>query len=119
MDIWRFAVVEAKPGSSIGSGQMATRSVLIVSNEDFNQTMSNVTALPLTSTKRRLYPAEVFLPAGEAGLPEDAIAMVHQVRTVSKARIGEVYGYLQDKTLQKQVMMALIEYFDINGSSRE
>ncbi|HLZ07287.1 MAG TPA: type II toxin-antitoxin system PemK/MazF family toxin, partial [Chloroflexota bacterium] len=79
--MWLWAVVVAYLDPSVGSEQAGRRPVLIVSNEDANQILSNVTVLPLTSTQRKLYPAEVTLPAGAAGQPRDSIVMAHQIRT--------------------------------------
>ena len=63
----RWAVVYADLDPVVGSEQRGTRPVLVVSNDQFNDATQNVTVLPLTSTQRRLYPAEVRLPAGSAG----------------------------------------------------
>lgn len=87
--------------------------MLIVSNEAFNQAMPNVTVLPLTSTQRRLYPAEVFLPGGEAGQPQNSIIMVHQMRTISKTRLKGLVGYLRDPSLRRQVQQAIRDHLDL------
>src|SRR5206468_2966988 len=55
----RWQVVEADLDPGRGSEQRGIRPVLIVSNDDFHQAISNVTVLPLTSARRELYPAEV------------------------------------------------------------
>ena len=73
----------------VGAEQKGVRHVLIVSNEEYNQTISNVTILPLTSTQRHLYPSEVLLSNGKAGQPLESIIMAHQVRTISKKRLGK------------------------------
>lgn len=57
MSNFQWAVFEANLGPVTGAEQKGRRPVLIVSNEEFNQAMPNVTVLPLTSTKRRLYPS--------------------------------------------------------------
>jgi mRNA interferase MazF len=100
------------PGA--GSGQKGMRPVLIVSNEEFNQAFSNVTVLPLTSIRRNLYPAEIFLPRGIAGQPADSIIMAHQVRTISKKRLTDLFGYLEDIELQRAVCEALKEHLDFD-----
>lgn len=67
---FQWAVMEANLDPVSGAEQKGVRPVLIVSNEEFNQAMPNVIVLPLTSTKRRLYPSEVFLilrKRGESG----------------------------------------------------
>ena len=80
----------------VGAEQKGVRPVLIVSNEEYNQTISNVTILPLTSTQRHLYPSEVLLSNGKAGQPLESIIMAHQVRTISKKRLGRLLGHLDD-----------------------
>jgi len=94
MAVFQWAVMEAILDPVAGAEQKGTRPVLIVSNEEFNQVMPNVTVLPLTSTKRRLYPSEVLLPQGKAGQPLDSIIMAHQIRTISKQRLKGLLGYL-------------------------
>ncbi len=54
----QWTVLQASLDPVRGSEQSGLRPVLIVSNEEFNQAMPNVTVLPLTSTQRQLYPAE-------------------------------------------------------------
>ena len=109
----QWAVVEADLDPVRGSEQRGLRPVLIVSNEDFNQAMPNVTVLPLTSTRRQLYPSEVVLPRGSAGQPLDSIVLAHQVRTISKQRLRRVFGSLDDRALRRAVQDALEEHFDL------
>ena len=114
MPVLQWAVVEADLNPSRGSEQSGTRPVLIVSNEAFNQATTNVTVLPLTSTKRRLYPSEVSLPRATAGQPLDSIIMAHQIRTISKGRLGRMFGYLADASLVAQVQEAIREHLDLD-----
>ena len=109
----RWAVVEANLGPTAGAEQRGRRPVLIVSNDEFNESMPNVTVLPLTSTERRLYPSEVFIPAGTAGQPRDSIIMAHQVRTISKQRVSRKLGHLDDPDLRQQVCDALVEHLGL------
>jgi mRNA interferase MazF len=109
----RWTVVEANLEPTTGAEQRGRRPVIIVSNDEFNQSMPNVTVLPLSSTRRRLYPSEVFLPAGTAGQPRDSIVMAHQVRTISKQRLSTTLGRLDDPELQRQVRQAITEHFDL------
>jgi mRNA interferase MazF len=97
-----------------GAEQRGVRPVLLVSNEEFNQVMPNVTVLPLTSTKRQLYPSEVFLPQGKAGQPLDSIIMAHQIRTISKQRLKDSLGYLKDSTIREEVCEAIKEHLDLD-----
>jgi len=109
----QWSVVEAALDPTTGAEQKGTRPVLIVSNEEFNQAMPNVAVLPLTSTQRRVYPAEVLLPKGAAGQSRDSIVMAHQMRTISKQRLGNTIGHLDDESLRLQVQDALLEHFDL------
>ena len=113
MQVFQWAIMEADLDPVAGAEQKGTRPVLVVSNEEFNQAMPNVTVLPLTSTKRRLYPAEILLPQGKAGQPLDSIIMVHQIRTISKQRLRGLIGYLEGSQLREEVCMAIKEHLDI------
>ena len=110
----QWAVVIADLDPVRGSEQRGSRPVLIVSNEEFNQAVPNVTVLPLTSTQRRLYPSEVPLARGTAGQPLDSIIMAHQIRTISKQRLGRSVGYVRDRSLQQAVRDAMAEHLDLD-----
>jgi len=114
MAVFQWAVMEAILDPVAGAEQKGTRPVLIVSNEEFNQVMPNVTVLPLTSTKRRLYPSEVSLPQGKAGQPLDSIIMAHQIRTISKQRLKGLLGYLEDPQLRYEVCAAIKEHLGLD-----
>ena len=73
------------------------RPALIVSNDQANQTAQRLgrgvlTVVPITSNVERIYPFQVLLPAGIAGLRADSKAQAEQVRSVSIDRIGELLG---------------------------
>jgi mRNA interferase MazF len=109
----QWAVVEADLDPVRGSEQRGLRPVLIVSNEEFNRAIPNVTVLPLTSTQRRRYPSEVLLPRGSAGQPLDSLIMAHQIRTISRQRLRRVLGYLEDAALRQAVREALKVHLDL------
>ena len=113
MQSFQWAVMEGDLDPVTGAEQKGTRPILIVSNEEFNQAMPNVTVLPLTSTKRQLYPSEIFLPRGKAGQPLDSIIMAHQIRTISKQRLKGLLGYLESPQLREEVRMGIKEHLDI------
>ena len=77
-------------------------------------TYSMLTVLPLTSTKRRLYPSKVFLPQEKAGQPLDSIIMAHQIRTISKQRLKVLLGYLEDPQLRDEVCAAFKEHVGLD-----
>jgi mRNA interferase MazF len=113
MPAQQWDVVEANLDPVRGSEQQSRRPVLVVSNDDFNRAVPNVTVLPLTSTRRRLYPSEVLLPQGIAGQPLDSIVMAHQIRTVARGRLGRVFGHVHDGALRLAVQDALREHLDL------
>jgi mRNA interferase MazF len=113
MPNFQWAVIEANLDPVTGAEQKGKRPVLVVSNEEFNQAMPNVTVLPLTSTKRRLYPSEILLPEGKAGQSLKSIIMAHQIRTISKQRLGKLLGFLDDAQFQYEVQKAIKEHLDI------
>jgi mRNA interferase MazF len=114
MPLLQWALVEADLDPVRGSEQRGHRPVLIVSNEQFNQAIPNLTVLPLTSTQRRLYPAEVFLPRQAAGQSLDSIIMAHQIRTISKQRLRSTIGYLDDLSLRQAVRDAIKAHLDLD-----
>ena len=114
MPVFQWAVMEANLEPASGSEQKGIRPVLVISNEEFNQAMPNVTILPLTSTHRRLYPSEVLLPEREAGQPLESIIMAHQIRTISKQRLGKLLGYLEKTDLKHKVNAAIKEHLDLD-----
>ena len=114
MPAFQWAVMEANLDPIAGAEQKGQRPVLIVSNEEFNQSMPNLTILPLTSTQRRLYPSEVLLTRGKAGQPLESIIMAHQIRTISKQRLRGLLGYLEDPELRHRVREAMKEHLDLD-----
>jgi mRNA interferase MazF len=113
MPNFQWAVFEGNLDPVTGAEQNGKRPVLVVSNEEFNQAMPNVTVLPLTSTKRRLYPSEILLPEAKTGLSLESIIMAHQIRTISKQRLGKLLGFLDDTKLQHEVQRAIKEHLDM------
>ncbi|MDO8691571.1 MAG: type II toxin-antitoxin system PemK/MazF family toxin [Dehalococcoidia bacterium] len=111
----RWGIFSAALGSGEGSEQAGQRPVMVISNDGFNQVMPIVTVLPLTSLKpgRRIYPSEVLLSKGEANLPEDSIVLAHQIRTISKTRLRNPYGYINDPEIRRRVEVALRIHLDL------
>jgi mRNA interferase MazF len=114
MPVMQWSIIEADLNPVTGAEQKGIRPVLIVSNEEFNQAMPNITVLPLTSTRRNLYPSEISIPKGKAGQPLDSIIMAHQIRTISKRRLREPIGYIEDQTLRDEVRNAIRDHLDLD-----
>lgn len=93
-----------------GAEQAGRRPVLVISREHINQVLPVVNVLPLTSRKspqRTIYPNEVLLPAGVAGLQIDSIVLCYQIRTLDKRRLEREIGKLTDLALRAAITEAL------------
>jgi len=112
---WSLFVVELDP--TVGSEQAGRRPVLVVSREVANVALPVVTALPLTSHRkgRRVYPNEALLPAGTAGLDRESVVMAHQIRAISKRRLGARLGTIEDEELRAAVRAAVRVQLDLDG----
>ncbi len=106
---YRMGIFLADLNPVLGSEQKGKRPVLVVSDEVFNSVMPVVTILPLTSLKkgRRIYPNEVLLPKGIGGLSTDSIILAHQIRTISKQRLGKLLGNVNDNLTQESIAQAM------------
>ena len=98
-----------------GAEERGSRPVLVVSRESANEALPVVTVLPLTTrrTDRRVYPNEVLLRSGTAGLKSDAIAMAHQTRTVAKRRLTDQLGTIEDNDLRSEIRRAMCVQLDL------
>jgi mRNA interferase MazF len=84
--------------------------VLVISREQINQMLPVVNVIPLTSRKsseRVIYPNEVLLPSGTAGLRVDSIALCYQIRTLDKSRLEQDWGELADADLRQELRGAI------------
>ena len=105
----QWSIFSVDLGSTIGSGESERRSVLVVSRESANRSLPVVTVLPIVDRRRgrRVYPNEVLLRSGTAGLERDAIAMAHQTRAVAKARLETLLGTIEDHDLRSAIRHAM------------
>ncbi|MFZ0089116.1 MAG: type II toxin-antitoxin system PemK/MazF family toxin [Solirubrobacteraceae bacterium] len=84
-----------------GSEATKRRPAVIVSNDQANRTAQRLgrgvlTVVPITSNVQRVYPFQVLLPKGVAGLSTDSKAQAEQVRAVSIGRLGPPIGRLPE-----------------------
>lgn len=106
---YRMGIFLADLNPVLGSEQKGKRPVLVVSDEAFNRVMPVVTILPITTLKkgRRIYPNEVLLLRGAGGLSADSLVLAHQIRTISKQRLGKSVGFVSDTIIQQSIAEAL------------
>jgi len=82
-----------------GSEADKRRPAVLVSNDAANQAARRLgrgvlTVVPVTSNVERLYPFQVLISAGTAGLTIDSKAQAEQVRSVAVERVGALVGRL-------------------------
>jgi len=92
----RGEIYEADLNPVIRSEQGHIRPVLIVSRDAINKASSVVLAAPFTGAENcpRIYPSQVLVRAGNAGLKKDSVLMTEQVRAISKKRLTKYLGTL-------------------------
>ena len=97
----QFAIFWADLNPVVGREQAGHRPVLVISNDIENQ-MDNVTIVPITSRKpgRRIYPNEVAFTL----LGKEAILLCHQIRTISRRRLGKKIGTLTEPSLRERIL---------------
>jgi mRNA interferase MazF len=112
---YQWGIFWADLDPSKGSEQAGRRPVLVISAEEVNQALPIVTVLSVTSVKpgRKIYPTETFLEVSVTGLPKDSIAMSHQIRAISKERLGEKCGTIENEAIREKVKAATKTYLDM------
>jgi len=76
-----------------GAEAAKRRPAVIVTNDQANTTAARhrrgvLTVVPLHLNVERVYPFQVLLPAGTAGLPHDSKAQAEQIRSVAVQLLG-------------------------------
>jgi len=112
---YQWGIFWADLNPSKGSEQAGRRPVLVISAEEVNQVLPIVSVLSLTSIKmgRNVYPTETLLEVSVTGLPKDFIAMSHQIRAISKERLGERCGSIEDEAVKERIKAATRTYLDL------
>jgi mRNA interferase MazF len=87
----RGEIWQADLGAGRGHEQSGQRPVLVVSDDSFNAGLAGlVMTVPLTSKlgKSKKIPAHIRVDPPEGGLKTPSVILCDQLRTVSKARLG-------------------------------
>jgi mRNA interferase MazF len=83
-------------GKSVGSEQAGNRPCIIVQNDTGNAHSTTTQIVPLTGRRERpTQPTHVVISSA-SGLDVISIAMVEQMRTVDKQRLGKYIGNIND-----------------------
>jgi mRNA interferase MazF len=98
-----------------GSEKSGIRPVIIVSSEEINTRLQLVGVVPLASMKkgRNIYSTEVFLPKKETGLDRDSISMSHQLRVLSKNRLGKKCGEIKTIEVMEEIKQSIKVFLDM------
>ena len=112
---WKWTIFNADLNPTIGAEQKGIRPVLVISDEYYNELMPVVSVLPLTSLKkgRLVYPNEVLISEGTAGVKYDCIIMIHQIRTISKQRLVKEIGSIENGEIQLKIIEAFKIHFNL------
>src|SRR3954453_1787222 len=83
-----------------GSEANKRRPAVVVSNDRANAVAQRLgrgvgTVIPRTSNATRVFPFQVLIPAGGAGLRVESKAQAEQVRSVAVERLGPPLGQVQ------------------------
>jgi mRNA interferase MazF len=83
----------------VGSEQGGIRPILVVQNNIGNRHSPTIIVVPITTqVKKTNMPTHVRIPPS-FGLPHDSMAMMEQIKTIDKSRLGEYLGYLEDDVM--------------------
>ena len=107
---YRWHVFIANLDPVIGSEQGKSRPVIVISEEEINQILPVENVLPITARKpgRKIYPNEVLLSEGTAGLEKESMILCYQIRTLDKKRLTKTIGKIDSPELQESIFDALI-----------
>lgn len=85
----------------VGSEVGKTRPAVVLQNDLANRSSPTVTVIPISSSVERVFPFQVRIPAGEAGLDRESKALCEQIRTLSRSRLRERLGQLPPRRLEE------------------
>jgi mRNA interferase MazF len=110
----RGEIYDARLEPVEGSEQGGTRPVIVVSRDVINVYSPVVLAVPCTTYRpqKTIYPTQVLIQSPNGGLSKDSLAMADQVRVLSKTRLIQLRGTLNEEIIQ-QLNQALIIALDL------
>ena len=85
---------------TIGAEIQKTRPALILQNDVGNR-YSDITIVAAISSQKpgKVYPTEVLIRKGEAGLVRDSIVLLNQLRSIDKRRLQHRLGTISLKSM--------------------
>ena len=86
-------------GQAVGSEQSGSRPAVVIQNDTGNKYSPTTIVAFITTKQKRLLPTHVRLHTNTLFYP--SIALLEQIRTVSKDRLGRYIGTVSDKDMKK------------------
>ena len=113
---WEIFWADLEPG--VGSKQgRERRPVIVVSNDGYNRVFEVITVVPATKLEgkvRKPYTFEVLLPRKAITSKWASIVMPQQIRSISKRRLLDRIGTLDDDLLRTDIANRLLEHLGIS-----
>jgi mRNA interferase MazF len=96
-------VIEINLDPTVGYEIRKSRPCVVIQNDVGNaySPLTIVAALEGAEHVPKLYPVNVLVKKGEAGLAKDSVVLCNQLRTVDEQRFGKIYGKLSGPTMRK------------------
>lgn len=98
---------------TLGAEIQKTRPAVVIQNDVGNRVSPITIVAAITSTVKRVYPFQVFLPTGEGGLDNDSVVTLNHIRSIDRQRLVRRIGSVSDDTL-KSIDRAIIVSFGID-----
>lgn len=110
----RGDVVMVDLQGAVGGEKQGTRPAVVLQNNEANERLDTTVVATVTSQfdPNDLYEYDVIIGADEAGLPEDSVVQIDQIRTISaNERIKDIYGWLPEERMNEieEKVKALLE----------
>lgn len=112
----KWSLYWASLDPAVGSEQAGIRPVLVISNDIVNEILPVITVIPVSSIKDHcsVYPTEFYLPLEKTMLPKNSVAMIHQIRTISKERLRNQCGSIDDDKIKHGINIVMKKYFELD-----
>lgn len=115
--VYRWELYWADLEPHVGTEQAGDRRpVLVVSNDGSNTTFGTVTVIPLTKLEGKGRSPNFFeleLPAGTVPNHYTSLALPHQIRSISKARLLEWIGVLDGADARHTIEDGILHHLGI------
>jgi mRNA interferase MazF len=101
---------------TIGSEIKKTRPALVVQNDVSNE-FSPITIVAAITSKydNKLYPTEILIKKNEAGLTQDSVVLLNQIRSIDRQRLIKRIGKIDEIKIRRidtaiKISLGLIDF---------